>query len=107
MRALRAAGFEQISQRGSHLKLRNLEGRTAIVPMHRELAPGTLRSHPPPSRIDRRRVQQPALIDEASPIGWFELGERVRLEVDLTRQLANPPLPLVRVLEMRQRPRTA
>ena len=44
MRALRAVGFEQISQRGSHVKLRNTEGRTVIVPMHRELAPGTLRS---------------------------------------------------------------
>jgi len=44
VRALRSVGFARISQRGSHLKLRNDEGRTAIVPMHRELAPGTLRS---------------------------------------------------------------
>jgi len=44
VRALRGVGFEQISQRGSHIKLRNTEGRTVIVPMHRELAPGTLRS---------------------------------------------------------------
>jgi len=44
VRALRGGGFEQISQRGSHVKLRNEEGRTVIVPMHRELAPGTLRS---------------------------------------------------------------
>jgi predicted RNA binding protein YcfA (HicA-like mRNA interferase family) len=42
--ALRKAGFAEISQRGSHVKLRNAEGRTAIVPLHRELAPGTLRS---------------------------------------------------------------
>jgi predicted RNA binding protein YcfA (HicA-like mRNA interferase family) len=28
----------------AHLKLRNDAGRTAIVPMHRELARGTLRS---------------------------------------------------------------
>jgi predicted RNA binding protein YcfA (HicA-like mRNA interferase family) len=42
--ALRQAGFVEISQRGSHVKLRNAEGRTAIVPLHRELAPGTLRS---------------------------------------------------------------
>ena len=41
---LRKAGFEQVSQRGSHVKLRNDEGRTAIIPLHRELAPGTLRS---------------------------------------------------------------
>jgi len=44
VRALRAVGFEQITRRGSHVKLRNTEGRTVIVPMHRELAPGTLRS---------------------------------------------------------------
>lgn len=44
LNALRKAGFEQISQRGSHVKLRDDEGRTAIVPLHRELAPGTLRS---------------------------------------------------------------
>jgi len=44
VRALQTGGFEQISQRGSHVKLRNAEGRTVIVPMHRELAPGTLRS---------------------------------------------------------------
>ena len=37
-------GFTPMSQRGSHLKLKSLQGRTAIVPLHRELAPGTLRS---------------------------------------------------------------
>lgn len=42
--ALRKAGFEPISQRGSHVKLRNSDGLTAIVPLHRELAPGTLKS---------------------------------------------------------------
>ena len=36
-------GYEQVSQRGSHVKLRR-DGRTVIVPLHRELAPGTLRS---------------------------------------------------------------
>ena len=44
IRALRTVGFRQISQRGSHVKLRNDAGQTAIVPLHRELAPGTLRS---------------------------------------------------------------
>jgi predicted RNA binding protein YcfA (HicA-like mRNA interferase family) len=44
IRALGKGGFHQISQRGSHVKLRNAGGRTAIVPLHRELAPGTLRS---------------------------------------------------------------
>lgn len=42
--ALGRAGFRQISQKGSHLKLRHADGRTVIVPMHRELAAGTLRS---------------------------------------------------------------
>jgi predicted RNA binding protein YcfA (HicA-like mRNA interferase family) len=42
--ALRKAGFEQVSQRGSHVKLRAEDGRVVIVPMHRELAVGTLRS---------------------------------------------------------------
>lgn len=41
--ALRRAGFEQISQRGSHVKL-NPAGRTAIVPNHTEIARGTMRS---------------------------------------------------------------
>lgn len=42
--ALAKAGFEQVSQRGSHVKLRAQDGRVVIVPMHRELAIGTLRS---------------------------------------------------------------
>jgi predicted RNA binding protein YcfA (HicA-like mRNA interferase family) len=41
--ALAKAGFVQASQRSGHAKLRN-DGRTVIVPMHRELATGTLRS---------------------------------------------------------------
>ena len=41
--ALVKAGFVQVSQRGSHVKLRKAE-RVAIVPLHRELAPGTLSS---------------------------------------------------------------
>ena len=43
-RALERVGFEQVRQRGSYLKLRRGDGRTVIVPLHRELAPGTLRS---------------------------------------------------------------
>ena len=33
--ALGKAGFDEISQRGSHVKLRNAGGRTAVVPLHR------------------------------------------------------------------------
>jgi predicted RNA binding protein YcfA (HicA-like mRNA interferase family) len=43
-RALERAGFQRISQRGSHLKLRSDAGRVVVVPLHRELAAGTLRS---------------------------------------------------------------
>ncbi|AEJ41802.1 YcfA family protein [Sulfobacillus acidophilus TPY] len=42
--ALKRAQFIPISQRGSHLKLRHPDGRTVIVPMHHELALGTLSS---------------------------------------------------------------
>lgn len=41
--ALTAMDLIRVSQRGSHAKLRN-GVRTAIVPLHKELAPGTLRS---------------------------------------------------------------
>jgi predicted RNA binding protein YcfA (HicA-like mRNA interferase family) len=44
IRALQKLGFEEVSQRGSHVKLRNEIGRTTIVPLHDELARGTLRS---------------------------------------------------------------
>ncbi|NED85470.1 type II toxin-antitoxin system HicA family toxin, partial [Streptomyces sp. SID11233] len=37
------AGFAHVSTRGSHAKYRWGE-RTVIVPMHRTLSPGTLRS---------------------------------------------------------------
>lgn len=43
IRALVRLGFEEISQRGSHVKLRR-ESLTVIVPLHDELARGTLRS---------------------------------------------------------------
>lgn len=42
--ALWSKCFTEVSQRGSHLKMRNEAGKTVIVPMHRELALGTLRS---------------------------------------------------------------
>ena len=41
---LTKAGFYQTSQKGSHAKMKNLDGRIVIVPLHRELAPGTFRS---------------------------------------------------------------
>jgi predicted RNA binding protein YcfA (HicA-like mRNA interferase family) len=42
-KALERAGFQHVSTRGSHAKYRSGE-RTVIVPLHRTLAIGTLRS---------------------------------------------------------------
>ena len=47
VRALERLGFVQVRQRGSHvvLKRQTLEGEVGcVVPLHRELAIGTLRS---------------------------------------------------------------
>jgi predicted RNA binding protein YcfA (HicA-like mRNA interferase family) len=44
VKALARLGFEEISQKGSHCKMRHPDGRSAIVPMHKEIALGTLRS---------------------------------------------------------------
>lgn len=46
-RKLLAAGFTEVSQRGSHVKFARVTAagtQTAIVPAHREIATGTLRS---------------------------------------------------------------
>lgn len=44
VRVLERAGFVPVGRRGSHVKLRSAEGRTVIVPLHPELARGTLAS---------------------------------------------------------------
>lgn len=44
VKALELIGFQKISQRGSHIKMRHQDGRMVIVPNHHELAKGTLRS---------------------------------------------------------------
>lgn len=43
-RALEKTGFKKASQKGSHVKMKHADGRTAIIPMHKELATGTLHS---------------------------------------------------------------
>ena len=46
-RKLLAAGFQEVGQKGSHVKFAKMTGqglRTAIVPHHTEVALGTLRS---------------------------------------------------------------
>jgi predicted RNA binding protein YcfA (HicA-like mRNA interferase family) len=42
--ALERAGFEHVSTKGSHAKLRHPDGRRVIVPLHRSVARGTLAS---------------------------------------------------------------
>jgi predicted RNA binding protein YcfA (HicA-like mRNA interferase family) len=45
--ALKRAGFEKVSQEGSHIKLRGIvDGKlqTVIVPNHKEIAHGTFKS---------------------------------------------------------------
>lgn len=42
--ALKQAGFEVVRIRGSHCKLRHPNGQIVIVPLHDELAVGTLAS---------------------------------------------------------------
>ena len=47
VKTLEKAGFHQISQKGSHIKLKGLrkgEIRTTIVPNHKEVAIGTFHS---------------------------------------------------------------
>lgn len=47
VRKLEAAGFAQLSRKGSHVKFARQTGhqlRTVIVPCHREVSPGALRS---------------------------------------------------------------
>ena len=43
VRALMRVGFVKAGQKGSHVKLRR-DRSSVIVPMHREIAPGTLHS---------------------------------------------------------------
>ena len=45
--------FSVVSQKGSHVKLKHVDGRVTIVPLHKELAPGTLASVLRLARIDR------------------------------------------------------
>lgn len=53
----REFGFYFVSQRGSHVKLRRRVASgdvTTIVPLHRELAPGTLRGVLQLAKIDHK-----------------------------------------------------
>jgi len=41
--ALKKLGYTIISQKGSHIKMRNFENKTVIIPNHRVLKKGTLK----------------------------------------------------------------
>lgn len=43
VRAFIKLGFIVVSQRGSHIKMRHPDGRTAIIPNHKILKKGTLK----------------------------------------------------------------
>jgi len=60
-RKLETAGFTQVGQKGSHVKFARRSGeetRTAIVPRHREVAVGTLRSIMRQAGIDPEKFQR-------------------------------------------------
>ncbi len=48
-------GFAVVSQRGSHVKLRHSDGRTTVIPLHKELAQGTLSSILDLAGLDRKQ----------------------------------------------------
>ena len=61
LRALRRAGFEAVSQRGSHIKLKkSVEGGELVVilPDHRELAEGTLASVLRQAKLSREELER-------------------------------------------------
>ncbi len=43
IKAFRRMGFEIVSQKGSHIKMRDSQNRTAIIPSHKMINKGTLK----------------------------------------------------------------
>ena len=43
VKAFQKMGFSKVSQRGSHIKMKDNSGRTAIIPNHKTIKPGTLK----------------------------------------------------------------
>ncbi len=43
IKALEKMGFTKVSQKGSHIKLQDNKGRTAIIPNHKTIKPGTVK----------------------------------------------------------------
>ena len=60
LKALRRLGFSEVSQKGSHLKVRGIRDgklQTAIIPMHREIAVGTLSSILRQANVTRQELE--------------------------------------------------
>jgi predicted RNA binding protein YcfA (HicA-like mRNA interferase family) len=43
VRAFERMGFAVVSQKGSHIKMRHADGRTTVIPSHKEIKAGTLK----------------------------------------------------------------
>ena len=43
VRAFERMGFTVVGQKGSHIKMKHIDGRTTVVPNHKELKAGTLK----------------------------------------------------------------
>ena len=43
VKAFQEMGFSKVGQKGSHIKMRDSKGRTAIIPNHKTIKPGTLK----------------------------------------------------------------
>lgn len=54
LRALEALGFRAVRQRGSHVVMRHLDGRTTVVPVHsgEDIGRGLLRKIIRDARVD-------------------------------------------------------
>ena len=60
IKALTKMGFVKISQKGSHIKMRGLiEGKlqTAIIPNHKQIAVGTLRSILKQANVTKKDIE--------------------------------------------------
>ncbi len=43
VKVLKKIGFSVVSQKGTHIKMRHPDGRTAIIPNHKTIKKGTLK----------------------------------------------------------------
>lgn len=43
VKAFKKLGFSTVLQKGSHIKMRHVDGRVVIIPNHREIKKGTLK----------------------------------------------------------------